>query len=320
MRYVAAIIMLIFVTTALYADTVIMKDRTRVKGLVVEEYVDRITLSTVDGEKSIFRKDIERVEYDTPEQNFMQLGRAYDAKGWYDKAAFYYKKAMEVNPAYKEAREAYLASHAKMWRQEEKMARKELERRSMAMEWWKHRDKAISSPDKDKAALLKDILGISLMERDGIFTIEEVRPYSSAAKAGIQEGDTLVSIWGKHIRYSNSEEVIDGLLGPKYSEVRVSIEKDISIPINDINGNLYKSMGIFLDFEYEGLVVKDVVSGKIGEIAGLRKGDFVIAIDKNIMRYLPLNSVVALINSAKSNQDIVFTIRRTINLRREGKR
>ncbi|MEE8317873.1 MAG: tetratricopeptide repeat protein, partial [Candidatus Omnitrophota bacterium] len=99
MRYlITMIICIISVTTLLYADTVIMKDRTKVKGLVVEEYVDRITLSTVEGEKNILRQEIERIEYDTPEQNFMQLGRAYDAKGWYDKASFYYKKAMEIKP------------------------------------------------------------------------------------------------------------------------------------------------------------------------------------------------------------------------------
>ncbi len=136
MRYICAIAILIFCTTStLYADVVIMKNKTRIKGLVVDEYVDRVTLNTIYGEKDIFRKDIERIEYDTPEQNFMQLGRAYDDKGWYDKAAFYYKKAMEIKPDYKEAREAYLASHAKMWRKEEKMAESELKRQSMVMNW-----------------------------------------------------------------------------------------------------------------------------------------------------------------------------------------
>ena len=67
---------LIFIPTVIYADTIIMKDRTRMKGLVVDEYVDRVSLSTIDGEKYVFRKDIDRIEYDTPEQNFMQMGMA----------------------------------------------------------------------------------------------------------------------------------------------------------------------------------------------------------------------------------------------------
>lgn len=318
MRIIANILIILFFTaTVLYADTVIMKDRKKFKGLVVEEYIDRITLSTVDGEINIFRKNIERIEYDTPEQNFMQLGRAYDDKGWYDKAAFYYKKAMEINPDYKEAREAYLASHAKMWRQEEKRTKKELERRNMVMDWWKNRNKEDVSTSEDRALLLKKALGISLLEKDGVFTISEVVPFSSAASVGIQEGDILVGIWGKLIRYSKMEEVINELLGPRHSEIRVLIEKNINVTAGGIDKNLYKELGIVLAFEYEGLVIKDVVGGKKGEVAGFKKGDFVTAVDNNVTRYLPLDSIIALINSSK-NRNIVFTIRRTVNLKREG--
>jgi C-terminal processing protease CtpA/Prc len=60
-----------------------------------------------------------------------------------------------------------------------------------------------------------------------------------------------------------------------------------------------------------------VFSGKKGEQAGFKKGDFVIAIDKNVTRYMPIDSVIALINNPKNNK-IVFTIRRNINLKREG--
>ncbi|MFC1623889.1 PDZ domain-containing protein [Candidatus Omnitrophota bacterium] len=303
----------------LLADTIIMKDGRRTKGLVVEEYMDRVTLSTVDGEKNILKKDVERIEYDTPEQNFMQLGRAYDARERYDKAASYYKKAMDINPDYKEAREAYLASHSKIWRQEERMTKKELERQSLVMDWRKNRNKKVSSPSKDKALLLKDSLGISLVDKDGIFTIAEVMPYSSAARAGIEEGDILAGIWGKLVSYSDAEQVIDELLGPKYSEIRVLVEKGISIPVDGSAKGLYKKLGILLSFEYEGLVVEDIVAGGKGEAAGFKKGDFVIAVDKNITRYLPLDNVIALINSARDEEDLIFTIRRIINLRREGK-
>lgn len=319
MRYFLIATISIFVTAnALYADSVFMKDGREIKGLIIDEYVDRITLSTVDGEKEIFRKDIERIEYDAPEQNFMQLGRAYDAKGWYGRAAFYYKKAMEINPDYSEARDAYLASHAKMWRQEERMTKKELERQGMVMDWWKNRGRESISPSEDKAVLLKDILGISIIEKDGIFIIDEVRSSSTAARAGIQKGDVLAAIWGRHIHYSKIEDVINELLGPKYSEVRVEVERKISIQVESTSANLYKDIGVLLNFEYRGLVVKDVMDGTRGETAGFKKGDFVIAIDKNMARYLPLDSVIALINSAKNSNNITFTIRRTINLRREG--
>jgi len=310
----------VFISTTLYADTVILKNRTKVKGLVVDEYVDRIALSTVEGERDIFRKDIDRIEYDTPEQNFMQLGRAYDSKGWYDKAAFYYKKAMDINPDYKEARDAYVASHAKMWREEEKMTKRDIDLHNMAKEWQAKRNKQAQVPvvvkSKEIKVKVKEILGISITEHEGVFRISEVVSGSSSAKAGIQKGDFLVGIWGRLIRYSKLEDILGELIGPKYSEVKILVSRDIFVPV-ETGANAYKDLGASLGFEYEGLLIKDIIPGKIAEISGLKKGDLVIAIDKNITRYLPLDSVISLINNPKSDK-IVFTVRRSINLRREG--
>jgi len=315
MRKIIILIILAFISTTLYADTIVMKNKTKAKGLVVDEYVDRIVLSTVDGEKDILRKDIDRIEYDTPEQNFMQLGKSYEEKSWYDKAAFYYKKAMEINPDYKEAREAYLASHAKIWREEEKRVKKDIELHTMAMEWQKSRNKKEDSSPKSKEILVKQSLGISLAEKDGIFRIDEVVPGSSAARAGIVKGDLLVGIWGRLIRYSKPEYVLNELLGPRFSEIKILIEKDISMPADSGKGT-YRELGITIGFEYEGLIVKEISQEKKAWAAGLRKGDFIIAIDKKATRYLPLDSVIDLINSPKNN-NIIFTVRRNLNMRRE---
>ena len=312
--------MLIFtITGTLFADTVYTKDGKTLKGLVVDEYADRITLSTVDGEKDILRGGIERIEYDAPELNFIQLGRDFDAKGWYEKASFYYKKAMEINPDNKEAREAYLASHAKMWRQEERMTKKELARQGMVMDWWKNKYKKQEPKAKDKSSLLKETVGISLEEKEGTFIITDTVPYSSAYKSEIREGDLLVGIWGDLVRYSSMEDVLDELLGPKYSEVRVLIEKKIVIMTEYSAADIYDDLGILLGFEYEGLVVKETLSGKIGESSGFRQGDLIMTIDGNSTRYLSMDSVIALIRSAKSSKELVFTVRRRVNLRREGK-
>lgn len=300
-----------------YADTIILKNKAKVKGLVVDEYIDRIALSTADGEKYILRKDIDSIEYDAPEQNLMQLGRAYDEKGWHDKAAFYYKKAMDMNPDYKEAREAYVASHAKMWHEEEKRTKKDIELHNMAIEW-RHarRTKDAVSVAKSKEILVREKIGISLIENEGIFRISEIMPGSSADKAGIRKGDFLVGIWGRLIRYSKLEDVLNELIGPKYSEVKILVEKEVHILVEKGMG-VYKELGISLGFEYEGLAIKDVALGKKGDEAGLKRGDFVIAIDKNVTRYLPIDTVIALINSPK-NDKLIFTIRRNINLKREG--
>jgi len=316
-KSIIPVIVIILFSNLAYADTVIMKNKTKIKGLVVDEYVDRVALSTIEGEKYILRKEIDIIEYDTPEQNFMQLGRAYEEKGWHDKAAFYYKKAMDINPDYKDAREAYLASHAKIWREEEKRTKKEVELYNMAAEWQRSRkNKKIEPVVKSKESMVRDGLGITLAENNGIFVISEVTPGSSAAKAGIQKGDFLTGIWGRLIRYSKLEDVLNELSGPRYSEVKILLEKDISVS-TEAKENFYKELNISLGFEYEGLVIKDVTVGKKGDIAGLKKGDFIIAIDKNITRYLPMDSVIALISSPRNNT-VVFTVRRGVNLRREG--
>jgi C-terminal processing protease CtpA/Prc len=316
MRTIIIFITIIFIATSLYADTIILKNKTRVKGLVVEEYADRIVLSTSEGEKDIFRNDIDNIEYDTAEQNFMRLGKYYEEKGWYDKASFYYKKAMEANPDYKEARDAYLTSHARIWRDEEKRVKKDISLHTMAMEWQRSKNKKTVLSPISKEKLLKETIGISLSEKDGIFKIDEVVPGSSAAKSGIAKGDFLVGIWGRLIRHSKPEYVMNELLGPRYSEVKVLIEKEILVPVG-AGKNLYKELGISTGFEYEGLVIKDIVSGKKAELSGLKKRDFIIAIDRNITRYLPMDKVIGLINSPKSN-NIIFTVRRSLILRRES--
>ena len=71
-KSIIPVIVIILFSNLAYADTVIMKNKTKIKGLVVDEYVDRVALSTIEGEKYILRKEIDTIEYDTPEQNFMQ--------------------------------------------------------------------------------------------------------------------------------------------------------------------------------------------------------------------------------------------------------
>lgn len=311
--------MIVFFSAAdLFADEVTMKDGTKIKGLVIEEYADRLTVSTVDGERNIFRKDIDRIAYDTPEQNYMQMGREYEAKGQYDKAALYYKKAMQLNPDYKEARDAYISSHAKIWRQEERRTKKELERQKMVMDWRKEKGRLRSTPSRNKTEALKEAIGISLEQKDGMFTITEVKPNSSAYRAGIGKGDVLVGVWGKLVRYTDMGELIDSLLGPKYSEVRVLVEKVIRIPVGENTENLYKELGISLAFEYEGLMIKGIEEGKKADTGGLQKEDLVILIDNVVTRYIPLDSIITFMNSLKNNEYIIFTVRRNVTLRREG--
>ncbi len=89
-----------------FADTILLKNEKEIKGLVVERYADRIILSTEKGEIPILLSGIKKIDYDDAEQNFMQVGRAYEAENKYGEALAYYEKALEANPNFEEAKKA----------------------------------------------------------------------------------------------------------------------------------------------------------------------------------------------------------------------
>ncbi len=291
-----------------FPDTIHMKDGKEEKGLVVEEYIDRVVFSTADGEKEFFKKDIDSIEYDTPEQNLYQIGREYEKRGWYEKAAFYYRRALEINPEYKEARDAFLSSHAILWREEEARAKKELEHRRLVLDW---RDKKGSTEPslpipQDKNEVLKKNLGIELLTDDGNFIAQKVIDGSSAYNAGIRVGDVLSAIWGRLIRYSTFEDVFNELNIPKFSEIRLTIERDVILEGREI--------GVSFKVRYDGLTITEIRPDSIAEKAGLKEGDIVTYIDKAPTRYMPLETAVELIKSKTS--PFTLRLKRDIMLRR----
>ncbi|MFH1478526.1 MAG: PDZ domain-containing protein [Candidatus Omnitrophota bacterium] len=301
-----------------YADTITLKDNTSIKGLVVEEYKDRVVFSTVDGEKKILRNDIKDIQYDAKEHSYLQLGRLYDERGMYENAAFYYREAMKINPEYKDARMAYIATHDKLLREKDKLVRKEIARRDMVVNWHK-REKITPSTEKDKISLLWDILGFRLVEKKGIFIIDEIKPYSSSSRARLKANDVLVAVWGKMVSFAELDYIVEELKGPKYSEVKIDIEREVTVPIRSKEPNIYQNLGIDLGFEYDGLQIKDIEEGGISESSGLKKGDLIIAIGGYNTRYLPLDDAIDLIDKKSiENNTIDFTVRRNITLRREG--
>jgi len=91
--------------TGSLADAIYLKDGKEVKGIVVEEYADRVVISTYEGEQMLPKSDIDNIEYDFVEQNLVKLGDRYKERHEFEKAYFYYEKAIKTNPDYKVARE-----------------------------------------------------------------------------------------------------------------------------------------------------------------------------------------------------------------------
>ena len=62
-----------------FPDTIRLKDGSELKGVIVEEFTDRVTLNTESGERQLLTSEIDNILYDTPEQNFIRLGNlAFD--------------------------------------------------------------------------------------------------------------------------------------------------------------------------------------------------------------------------------------------------
>ena len=55
------------------ADTVHLKNNTELKGIVIADFKDRITYSTVGGERQILKSDIKSIEYDETIDNLISL-------------------------------------------------------------------------------------------------------------------------------------------------------------------------------------------------------------------------------------------------------
>ena len=80
-----------------FADTVYLENGEKMKGVIVEEYHDRVVISTYEGEKSILKKDVHTISYDLVEQNLVVLGDSYADRNKHGEAYFYYKKAVKIS-------------------------------------------------------------------------------------------------------------------------------------------------------------------------------------------------------------------------------
>jgi len=66
MRYVVASVFVLLLVAAAVADTIHLKDGTRLKGEIVSDKEETIRLKMKYGEVTIQKSDIERIERDAP--------------------------------------------------------------------------------------------------------------------------------------------------------------------------------------------------------------------------------------------------------------
>jgi len=286
---------------ACYADTVYLNDNSEIKGIVVEEYVDRIVYSTVEGEREIGKADIVHIKRDEPADNLIALGDAAMEKGFHKVALKYYLMAQNVNP--------YITSlNGKIYRVETLIhkAPEMRKRQRLALKNEIMSGRPSSSPDEDDPAVaLKKKLGIAIQERRGRFFIKDMSGESPFRKAGARKGDAIISVWSKLCDYMSLAELYELLASPGDAMINVTIERD-----------LFMRAGAPFDasvvMEWEGAVVKSVPGGGGAEKAGFRARDLITAINGRPVRYVPLATVTRRLGEADVKKSV--SVRRKLNI------
>jgi regulator of sigma E protease len=140
-------------------------------------------------------------------------------------------------------------------------------------------------------------------------------PESAAAVAGLAQGDVVTAVDGSPVRSwqdlrwrllhasgSDAVQVAIDRPGGVHTERRLSLA---GVSPDDWEGNFLGALGFKLDLGAP--LVRDVVSGKPAEAAGLRSGDAIVAIDGQPMRS-PAD--VAAATNANPGKSVGFSIRR----------
>ena len=275
--YLALLFLLLFSAPA-HADVVYDTSGGTLKGLVVEEHADRIVVSTEQGERTIFRSQIEEVFYAEPERNYLYLGSQALEAGDFSSARGFFQKALQINPDFSEASNAL-----------ERAA--DVEKKQQWM-----------GEGLDLLRTLKKQWGIGLEERKELTVIGEELPGSLAERAGLAAGDGLVAAWSVSLAFLPAGAVAKELIGPPDSRIKLTVQRAVKLPAADRSG-IKLSMGRL------GLTVADGAPP-------LLPGDRIVAINGKSTRYLPLGDARAMIQSDKG-KGVDLLIHRDLRVARE---
>ena len=265
-----ALALIVAFASSAFADEVFFTSGQTLKGLVVEEHVDRLVVSTVDGEQVIWRHDVDQVFFDDPERNYLYLGNEALAAGDFQAALTLYQKAIHMNPAWDDARDA--------------LRRLDDRQRRTAG--------AAERPER----VLQDVWGLTLAATESYPVLSAVAPDSAAAQAGLQAGDALVAAWGESLGYRSLAQVAQRVAGPAGTEVKITFQRDVTVLAGAVANAPWPGFGVTM--APEGLTVSEV--GVLGAAAGLQVGDLVVALDGRPTRYLPLGQARTAIAKTKT--------------------
>ncbi len=304
-----------------HADTIYTNEGQEVRGIVVEDYKDRITLSTINGEVTIMKSDIKELYFDEEVENLIKLAEQAKEKRDYIRALTYYDLAFRRNPDSKAAKDGLVFLEGYLFRKEQAQKeadvrrREELENRGTIVPLVKPEAEEISN----KVGRLKKVLGITIDMKEGLPQIMYVQRNSPADEAGVIKGDRIVAIWGRLTGYMDLREVMDAFLDKPSLELKCTLERTVYLEVSRFRLVVPASnlVGASFAMELEGLTIASVKEGGPAANAGLKKGYLVTAINGKPTRYMPLKKAISMIRHSKDGT-VRLTIRReTLMWRRD---
>ena len=279
----------------------------------MDEFKDRIILSTVEGEKTIMKSDIRSAVYDSEVKAIMLKGKNQLKEGQYIKAYLTFEKAVKLDPDNEEARERrqYLRSHLEVKTKKDLIDSIEAKNRRL--------DNAHGKVPRQR---VYDELGLTLVPGEKYVSIEKIANTGPGADGrGIAPGDSIVAVWGEMTAYMDPDEVAAMLLFS--GEARFTLERECAPELSSTKtllGRLLsryeRTIGAHLELRKGGITVKNVFAGGPFEKAGIKKGDLVRRIAGKNTRYMPFSEVVRIVRE-NQNKKVEIVIRRDITLWRK---
>lgn len=284
----------------LHADTVYLKEKKTLKGVVVEEQADRYILSTADGEIPVLKAVVESVAYDDPEQRYYHLGRQLQQAGQLREALSVYQKAVELRPDFQAAREAAFGVQRLLAGDEESQALAEVRQKRLIM----RQQRPGSGLAASRPVTFEDRFGCSIGYDEGRTIIATVRAQGPAAVAGLRAGDQVVAVGPEPVLHLDPE-AISRRFREARGEFSLTIERRLTLQRSGT------SFGFGVELGYQGLRVAAV--DPQGPAHGrLQMGDLITAINGRTTRYMVLAEAQ---KTFQRSQPLQLAIQRLILLR-----
>lgn len=316
-RWIVHCFVFLFISSAVQADTVMLKDGTELKGLVVEQHNDRIVVSTFDGEKIVLRSDYLEIEFDDPAYSLYYLGKQMEEQKKYGVALSYYEKAHSLNPELRDAREAAIGIRSRFWSEFAAGPRGEMTKQQEIQTSFRSNsamDEIADDGHRETMKLLWDNAGLSLKSEADWIVIQDTRIGGQARKKGLMRGDLISKVDGKSMRHLNQDALAMEFLEPRYSTLALTFQRIVRLATNDKKVSM-KNLGLDLDQNYEGIVIKKIEEGSIAQQSGLEVDDLIISVNQQPTRYLSKRDVKKAIE--ENSTQLTIEIQRIIQMARK---